>query len=87
MKKKIILWEVSILPIGATQRKHHVFSSLYKATSWIRVYVMECLEESKSIPTEPINLSVYNKEKLPKRVDGVLFNKGLLYNQLKRERE
>lgn len=85
MKKKIILWEVSVLPIGATQRKYHVFSSLYKATSWIRVYVMECFEANKSAPLESINISVYSQEKLPKLVDGYLFTKSALYSQLKRE--
>ena len=67
------LWQVSVVSRGTLRREYHVFSRLSKATTWIKFYVMKCVEEYQKPPLDSMNIQVYARDGVPRVIDGIPF--------------
>lgn len=66
------IWQVS-LSIDS-KRKYFHFSSLARATSFIKHYVWDHIEDQGHAPIRSMNVQVYNAQcRLPKIIDGMRF--------------
>ena len=63
------LWQVSIVPIQGVQRKYYVFSSLYKALDFVKIYTLTHIEETGLPSLNSMNIQPYQRGKLPNVID------------------
>ena len=73
------IWQVSI-NINS-KRKYFYFSSLAKATRFIKTYVADLIDDTGYPPVCSMNIQVYKSCKLPKTIDNMPFDEWCkLYN-------
>ena len=71
------IWQVSIIPQDKTEREYHFFSSLSKATVFVKNHVWNFIEEEGFPPVHSMNIKVYKRSKKPKIIDGKEFEQWL----------